>query len=288
MNILTQSLFSGLISGAVYALLATGLVLAYRTSGVPNLAHGETFAVAGLATAAMERSGTSLLVAVPVALALAVAVSVAVEVLLLRPRRSWSLTGLVLVTLAFGFFSRGVLILLFGSDPLSFSSLVGLPPLRLLGGALPAQGTALILASLTACAGVALLLTRTPLGRQLRASAINPDAAQLLGVNVAGARILAFGLAGALGGLAAVLLVPLTSVDFQSGLGMTLRGFIAAALAGMSEKRAIWAGFTLGIVEAVVSGYVGALFQDPIVFAGLIVVALLQARSVRFGGALRA
>ena len=78
------------------------------------------------------------------------------------------------------------------------------------------------------------------------------------------------------------------SVDFQTGLSMTVRGFIAAALAGMSESRAILCGFILGMFEAVVSGYIGALFQDPIVFAGLIGLALYQSRRMRYGGAARA
>ena len=85
-----------------------------------------------------------------------------------------------------------------------------------------------------------------------------------------------------------MLLVPLVSVDYQAGLSMTLRGFIAAALAGMSAPRAILAGFALGLAESLVTSQFGALAQDPIVFLLLIGVALWQSRKVRFGGSLRA
>ena len=74
-----------------------------------------------------------------------------------------------------------------------------------------------------------------------------------------------------LGGLAAALLVPLVPVDFQTGLGMTLRGFIAAALAGMVPGAAVFCGFLLGLFEAFVTSYGGALASDPVVFLVLIV-----------------
>jgi len=84
------------------------------------------------------------------------------------------------------------------------------------------------------------------------------------------------------------LLVPLVSVDYQTGLGMTLRGFIAAALAGMSAPRAIVAGMLLGLAESLVTWRFGALAQDPVVFLALIAVALWQSRAVTFGGSARA
>jgi branched-subunit amino acid ABC-type transport system permease component len=133
-----------------------------------------------------------------------------------------------------------------------------------------------------------VFLLRTPLGRQLRATAENPDAAELMGIDVDRVRLIAFAIAGFLGGLGAVLLVPLVSVDFQTGLAMTLRGFIAAALTGMSPPLAIVGGLGLGIAEALVTVYFDALMQDPIVFLALIAVAAWQSRKIRFGGSARA
>jgi branched-chain amino acid transport system permease protein len=80
----------------------------------------------------------------------------------------------------------------------------------------------------------------------------------------------------------------MVSVDYQSGLSMTLRGFIAASLAGMSPLRAILGGLGLGLAEALVTTYFGALAQDPVIFIVLIAVALWQSRHVQFGGTARA
>jgi branched-chain amino acid transport system permease protein len=288
MNPLTQSVISGAMSGAVYALLAIGLVLAWHTSRVVNLAHGESFAIGGLAAAALSDRGLPLWLYLPAAILAAVLFLMAVERFLLRPRRAWPTGSLILLTLAAAFLTRGVLQLVMGIDPLSFPRTFAGRPFFIAGGVLTPQGLALIVIGLAAAVAVMLFLRATPLGQRLRAVAENPDAAELLGVDVDRARALAFGIAGALGGLGAILLVPLVSVDYQAGLGMTLRGFIAAALAGMDPPRAIIAGLGLGLGEALVTNYAGALAQDPVVFLALIAIAVWQSRTVAFGGAGRA
>lgn len=288
MNPFTQAIIAGLMSGAVYALLATGLVLAFNTTRVVNLAHGETYAVSGLTVAMLAAFDVPMMLALPAGVLAAVLFMLAVEHVLLRPRRHWPISSLILVSLAVAFLTRGALQLVAGIDALSFPRLIAGPPIRVLGGAMPWQGVVLVALGLAAALAVSLFLAFTPTGKQMRAAAESSDTAELLGVDVDRARTLAFGIAGALGGLGAVLLVPMVSVDFQAGLGMTLRGFIAAAIAGMSPTRAVAAGFGLGLAEAMVITYAGALAQDPVVFLVLIAVALWQSRSIRFGGGARA
>jgi branched-chain amino acid transport system permease protein len=287
-NLLSQALISGLISGTVYALLGTGLIIAFQTTRIVNLAHGETYAISGLVTAALAHEGVPLFLAVLAGIAAAVVYSIAVERILLRPRARWPVSSLILVSLAAAFLSRGLLQVGFGADSVSFRRLFVGTPIHIGAGVLPQQGLWLIVIGCAAVAATTLLLMRTRIGQQLRATAENPDAAQILGVNVGAARMIAFGLAGALGGLSAALLVPLVSVDYQAGLGMTLRGFIAASLGGMSPLGGIFGGVGLGLAEALVTTYFGALAQDPVIFLVLIGVALWQSRKIRFGGSLRA
>jgi branched-chain amino acid transport system permease protein len=288
MNPLAQAIISGLMMGVVYALLATGLVIVFQTSRIVNIAHGECYAIGGIFTSVVAAQELPLWAAIVVGIALAVLFSVILERVLLRPRRTWSLNSLILVTLAVAFFVRGILNVAVGSAPVSFPrSFVG-PPLRIAGGVLPLQGLGLIAIGLSVALAIPLFLAKTRFGRQLRAAAENPDAAELMGVNVDFVRSVAFAIAGGCGALAAVLLVPMVSVDFQTGLGMTMRGFIAAALGGMSPLLAIACGLFLGLAEAFVTTYWDALAKDPIVFLALIGIALWQSRHIRFGGSLRA
>jgi branched-subunit amino acid ABC-type transport system permease component len=288
MNLLTQSIISGLMTGALYTLLGIGLVLVYRTARILNLAHGETFAITGVVAALLSVRGVPLPTSIAAATLIAVAFATALHRFVLRPRSEWPAGTLILITLGAAFVARGVMILLVGTDPVSFPVLFDAAPLRIAGGAIPIQGIALVVLGFGVSAAVGLFLALTQAGKQLLATAENPFAAELLGVDVERARLTAYAIGGLLGALAGVLLIPLIAVDFQSGLAMTLRGFIAAAIAGMSPVGVLASGLGLGMFEAMIGAYLGALFQDPIMFCVLILVALWQSRNIRFGGGRRA
>lgn len=288
MNIYVQSIISGLMSGAVYALLGIGLTIVFRTSRILNLAHGEAYAAAAITTAVCVAKGVPLPLAALAGLMAGAFLSIALYRFILRPREDWPMPTLVLITLGAAFLMRGVFYLAIGTDPVSFPAFFKGPPLRVFGGIVTLQGLALILLGLALSFGVALFLQYSRLGKELQATAENPRAAQLLGINVERARLIAFGLSGLLSATAAVLLLPLISVDFQTGLSMTLRGFIAAAIAGMVPARVVPAAFLLGLFEAAVGTFLGALYQDPIMFCILIAIALWQSRTIRFGAARRA
>lgn len=288
MNLFSQSIVSGLIAGSIYALMAIGLVVVYRTSRVLNLAHGESFAVGGITAAVVAQAGLPYWVVATSAVASGALLSIGTYQFVLRTRTHLPLSSLVLITLAIAFLLRGVMYAAAGPDGVSFPAIVTGSPLRIAGGIVPLQGLLLMVLGLAASTMLAVLLHMTFLGKQLLATAENPSATQLLGVNVERARLLSFGMSGGLAGLSALLLVPLISVDYQAGLGMTLRGFIAAAIAGMSPMLSIFSGLILGLFEALIGSYVGTLFQDPIVFGILITIALWQSRNIRFGGMKRA
>jgi len=275
--------------GAVYTFLGIGLVLVYRTARILNHAHGETFAITGVVAAMLvSQAGMPLLAAVALAMLAALAFALSLHRFVLRPRAEWPAGTLILITLGAAFVVRGLLILLAGTDPVSFPALFTGTPLRIAGGVIPQQGIALVVLGFGVSAAVAVFLTATRSGKQLLAAAENPYAAELLGVNVERAQLTAYGIGALLGALAGVLLIPLIAVDFQSGLAMTMRGFIAAAISGMSPIGVIFGGLGLGLFESFVGAYLGALYQDPVMFCILIFVALAQSRKIRFGGSRRA
>jgi branched-chain amino acid transport system permease protein len=287
-NLLTQAVISGLMIGAVYAFLGIGLVLVYRTARILNLAHGESFAITGVAAAMLAKSGLPLGAALALAILIAVAFALSLHRFVLRPRAEWPAGTLILITLGAAFVVRGMLILVGGTDPVSFPALFSGASLRIAGGVIPPQGIALVLLGFGGSTAVAVYLAMTRSGKQLLAAAENPYAAELLGVNVERARLTAYGIGALLGALAGALLIPLIAVDFQSGLAMTLRGFIAAAISGMSPIGVVFSGLGLGLFESWVGAYLGALYQDPVMFGLLIAVALWQSRHIRFGGTRRA
>src|SRR3954454_20173532 len=174
MNLFTQAVISGLMTGALYTLLGVGLVLVYRTARVLNLAHGETFAITGVIAALLTSKGVPLYGSIAVAVLAAIAFATALHRFVLRPRSDWPASTLILVTLGAAFVARGVMILLVGADPVSFPMLIGGPPWRVAGGVMPVQGVMLIVLGFGASIAVALFLAFTRFGKQMLATAENP------------------------------------------------------------------------------------------------------------------
>src|SRR5438067_9495070 len=176
---------------AVYAFLGIGLVLVYRTARILNLAHGESFAITGVAAAMLVKAGVPLAAALALGVLIAMAFALSLHRFVLRPRAEWPAGTLILITLGAAFVVRGVLILVAGSDPVSFPAVFTGMPLRIAGGVIPPQGIALVVFGFGISAAVAVYLARTRSGKQLLAAAENPYAAELVGVNVERARLTA-------------------------------------------------------------------------------------------------
>jgi branched-subunit amino acid ABC-type transport system permease component len=288
-SISAQAIASGLSTGAAYGLLAMGLVVAFRTTRVLNLALGESYVLAAMTVVGLVALDLPLGIATAGGLVAGVMFSVGLQLVLLRTRRQWHEEPLILLTLAVALVVEGALFVFVENRARSFDPLFHGRPMSILGATVAPQALALFVIGVTLSLLVSVVLTRTRVGKQLEASSQNPDAASLLGINVSAMHTLSFAVAGLLSASAAVLLVPLTAVDFHSGLGFTLRGFVAAALGGLTHpSRALLAGLLLGLFEAIVADQAGVLYRNPVIFGALVVAALVLSRNIRYGGAARA
>jgi branched-chain amino acid transport system permease protein len=178
-------------------------------------------------------------------------------------RRGTSPLASLIVTLGLGIGSYALLILLWGDQPISFDGLKG----NLEAGGIGMQVQYLLVIGLTGVAfvGLGLFFDHTYLGRGLTACSSNPRAARLVGIDVRRMGLVAFGLGGALGGLAGVLLTPLQPVAFNSDVGLAISGFAAAIFGGLLRPGAALAGaLVLGIAEALVAGYGQASLQSGV------------------------
>lgn len=290
MALFLQAIIDGLTNGAVYALIGIGMVMYYRSSRIINLAHGESFVAAGLTIVFVTRAGQPLVVALLLGVVVATLLALGLERFLIRSRLDWTPSMIVMLTLGVVFCLRGVWRIIGGTTPYSFAYVVDLPTLRLWQAVVHPQ--ALFLIGLTVLIGAALVLffRYAPLGKAMTASAENPMASQLLGIDVHRLRSWSFGLAGLLGGVAAALIVPLGFIDYSRGLDIVLQGFVAGAIASMLYPgRALVSGLTLGVVESMVATFGDPLYRTPLVFGVVLIVALIfLGRSVTFGGAARA
>jgi branched-chain amino acid transport system permease protein len=185
----------------------------------------------------------------------------------------------LIITLGLGVFAYAVEILLWGDQPRSFA---GLPGVAQLGGArIQAHHLLILGVTVPVFLGLAAFFARTDLGRALTACAANRYAARVVGIDVRRMGLLAFGLGGALGGLAGVLTTPVQQVTFDSDVALIVNGFAAAVLGGLTRPAvALAGGLLLGVAQTLIAGYGGGAYQLEVALLLMLTVMIVQSRRV--------
>ena len=126
-----------------------------------------------------------------------------------------------------------------------------------------------------------LLLSRTLVGKALRACALNRRAAGIVGINVRTMSLLSFAMAAALGAIGGIVIAPLTLTSYDVGVMLGLKGFVAAAMGGLSNQAgAVVGGFALGILEAFGAAYISSAYKDAIALLVFFVFLLFRAKDL--------
>jgi branched-chain amino acid transport system permease protein len=272
--------WSGATVGATYALTGLGILIALRVTRVVNLAQGEFYVVGALLAATLAGAGVPLLLGILAGALAGAALGAGEELVVLRRMRNATPPIMLLSTVAVATLLAGGELLVWGQDPRSTPVLIG-GRLSIGGLHLPAQSLLLVGLSIAVAIACWIVLERTSSGRAIAAIAEDPDAARLTGIDVLRLRLRGLVAAGAIGGTAGAIAVPLFLVDFSSGLGLALRGFIAAAISGSTALGTLVAGLGIGIVEALAVRYVSPVFDDVTTF-GILVIAVLVSPHVRW------
>lgn len=276
MGDLLQFTIAGLSQGAVYALVAMGFVAVFSVSGVINLAQGEFAALGGLVALSAVGAGLPLPLALVVALLVVGLVAVLMQRLAIAPVRRMTTLVSIILTLGVSTALKALMLLLYGPQGR------GLPPLPgpdLVVGGVSVRAQELWILGVTAVVAVAVTVfyDRTMLGKALRACAEQPVAARLVGISPVAAATVAFAVAGLLGAVAGVLASPIQLTQWDSGLLLGLKGFVAATLGGLvSIRGAVLGGLVLGVLESLVAGYVDSGYRDAVAFVLLIVVLVAR------------
>jgi len=172
---------------------------------------------------------------------------------------------------------EGVVLVVWGSDPYDLPSFSGEAPVSVLGVRVPSQGFWIAGTALIVIVALWFLLSRTMLGKELRACAENPLAARLMGIDVPRMTLLSFALAAMIGAIGGVAVAPIGSLQFDSGQFFTIYGFIAVAIGGMgSFIGAVVGGLILGVAQQLFAGYISSLFSNALAVVLLLVTLLLR------------
>ncbi len=278
METLVQSLVSGALTGSLYAMIGVGLTVVFGVMRIINLAHGE-MVMLGMFGAfwgqALWRLDPflSLLLWAP----LMFVAGMAVYRFLLRRIVPGGELNTLLYTAGLSLLLANVALLLWSGDYRTISLPYGGEPLRPLGISIPVP---LVIAfSLAVAITSALwgLLTKTDLGRAIRATSQNAEAAILMGVDVERVAIVTFGLGTALAAAAGVLLAPSLYLYPTVGELLIVKCFVIVVLGGLgSVPGAIAGGVLLGVVESLGAVYVSSTYKDGIGFVLFLAVLLYR------------
>lgn len=276
--LLTSAIITGLGLGSMYGLIALGFHITYTVSNTVNFAQGSAMMVgAVLGFTLMVTLGMPFWIAAPIALAGCGVFGLVVERLLVRPFVERNSDAWLMATVAGGIIVDNIVLFTFGKEPRSLPSPLATNSVEFLGtGVYPLQ---LVIPVVGIAVAVALqtVFRRTDLGKALLAVVQNRDAARLMGINAKVVIASAFAISTALAGLAGLLIAPLFSVHSDMGTLFGLKAFAVAILGGITSATGVMiAGLLYGLIEALVTAYLGSTYTQIVVFSVIILALALR------------
>jgi branched-chain amino acid transport system permease protein len=292
LEILLQVTLSGLAVGSAYALIAIGFSVTYATTRTLSFGQGDFVSFGGFVALAVLLTSLGLpltsysfggiapaivwqFVAFVASIAIIALMGwllffVAVRPFAGRPGMAW-----VMSTLGFGLILEALIIAIWGPKAVSVPSPFGDNVIRFAGvGILPQEAATLCIASLVMLV-FDWIMRKSMTGKAMRAVALKPEVASLMGVNTVSMMTGAYVVGSALAGLAGFLLAPILQVSVIMGAAVGLKGFAAAIVGGLSNARGcVFGGFLLGLMEAYLNLFSAQWREVAILLLVIVVLAI--------------
>jgi branched-chain amino acid transport system permease protein len=278
-----QILIDGVLLGGLYGLMALGMALVWGVLNIVNLAHGAFIMLGGYVVFFLFTAGLDPLAALPIAMLALFLFGYVIQRGLLNLIVRSALLNTLLFTFGLDVVLTYLAQLLFTADfrtinPSYAGANFSIDNVTVPLGRLIAFGVAIVLAVL-----LYLLLNRSRLGRAIRATAQNLDAARLHGVDPAQIYAITFGIGAALAGAAGGLYGIVAQITPYIGATLTAKSFVIAIIGGLDNPlKIIGGGVAIGLAEAITALYLGPTYTDVVSFGLLVLILVLRpARSLK-------
>ena len=284
LSLVVQAILAAVPNGLVYALVGVGLAAIFKGSRVINAMQGE-FSVVGAMTTVLllGKLHWPYWAAIAGGGLVGAMVGAGIELAFVRymTKKNASEDSFLLLTIGLALtLSAGVLFFI-GRDGYLLPPLGGEGVFLILDAVIQYHAVWLIVIAIAATFALRLFFHRTNVGLSMMAASIDADGAATTGINVGRMRTYTFILGGLLGALGGILVTPLVAVDYQLGLNLTLKGFAAAVLGGLTNPLgAAVGGITLGLVESLAIIGISSSYKDVIAFSVLIVIMILMPQGI--------
>jgi branched-chain amino acid transport system permease protein len=278
MDILLQLVLNGLLLGGMYAIVSVGLTLIFGVIRVANFAHGELLMIGMYAVYLLNKyMGLHPYAAAGPVIVLLFVIGAAIQRFIMQPLLNAEPEIQIFATVALSTALMNLALLVFGADMVSVQATglregFSVGPVQLIYA-----NIVIFLAAVTLVIGLNLFLTRTYMGRAIRATSQNRFAAPLMGINVNKVYILTFGIGSGCVGLAAALVAPTYPVFPTIGTYFVLTAFVIVVLGGMGSLYGAFAGsMIIGLVDSLSGYYIAPDLKEVVYF--LIFIIILIAR----------
>ena len=273
-------LISGISLGSIYAIIALGYTMVYGIAKMLNFAHGDVIMVGGYVSfCAMSYLGLPALPAALLAMLACTVLGIVIERLAYKPLRSAPSLAVLITAIGVSYFLQNSALLIWKAAPKSYPAVVS-GSAEFFGGELKVPYISLltIVICLVIMLGLTTFVSKSKLGKAMRACSEDKGAAQLMGINVNRTISMTFAIGSALAAVAGVLLCSFNSQLMPTTGSMPgIKAFNAAVFGGIgSIPGAFLGGLLLGIIEAMAKAYISMQLANSIVFAVLIVVLLVK------------
>ncbi len=280
-----QYLFNGILIGANYALIAMGLTVIFGLMNIANFAHGQFYMLGGFIAYQLTTAlGLNFFAALVVSVVVVTGLGILLDRTIFKRLRNKPLISSVLVTIGLAILIENLALVLWGARPEAIPSPFQLTPVQI--GPIFATQPRLfaVVVTLAAIVTIHLLLHYTRMGKAMRATFQQQEAAALAGIDIDLVYSVAFGIGAGLAGLGGVLLGTIFYVHPTMGDVATLKAFVVTILGGMgSFPGAIIGGLLLGIAESF-GTLVSSAYKDAIGYILVILVLLYRPQGL-FGKA---
>jgi branched-chain amino acid transport system permease protein len=289
---LTAQFFNALTIGGIYALIALGYTMVYGIIELINFAHGDVFMVGAFtAFTVIVRMGFTGPIHDPVQLTAVLLITFAIvmpvmgllgmgiERFAYRPLRNAPRLAPLITAIGVSFILQNAIQIIYGPSPQSFPQIFPFDwRFNLFGANVPWITVFIFVITVALTIGLQLFVSRSRLGRAMRSTAQDREAAQLMGVNINTTIALTFLLGSALAGAAGIVYgLNYGTIQFDMGFGAGLKAFTAAVLGGIGNLTgAVLGGFIIGFIEVITAQLGYSRWAEAVVFVVLIVVLVLR------------
>jgi len=275
--VFAEILIYGLVTSAVYAMLALGLTLIIGIARVMNLAHGAFYMLGAYALYTTFSSlKLPLFISVPISLLVVVLIAILVDIFCLRPIKGDRFHGILVITLILALFFEEVIMLGYGPQPRAIPSYIS-GRILFAGVSVPSQRLLVVVVSFLVISGLWAFISKTRIGGAILSVSQDPEAAALMGINSNKIILLVNGLAALLASLAGILVVPFLSASPVMWIMPFAKAFTIVLLGGLgSIEGSILAAFILGYSETIVSFAISPRATELVAMVILFLVIILK------------